>query len=44
MWKYIATSILFLLNNEIISLLALLLMMCMFIWQILIARSTCHNQ
>jgi hypothetical protein len=44
MWKYIATSFLFLFNSEIVSLLALLLMVGMFIWQILIARSTCHNQ
>ena len=44
MWRYIATSILFLFNSEILSLLALLMMTIMFIGQILVARSNCHNQ
>ena len=44
MWKYIATAIVFLFNSEVLSLLALLAMVCMFIGDILIARSNCHNQ
>ena len=44
MFKYIAPAILLLFNSEIISLLALLVMVCMFIGDILIARTNCHNQ
>ena len=44
MVKYISTAILLFFNSEIISLLALLVMTCMFIGDILVARSNCHNQ
>lgn len=44
MTKYFATSILFLFNNEVVSLMALLIMVCMFLYQVLVARSNCHNQ
>ena len=44
MKKYLATSILFLFNDELVSIIALLIMTCMFIWEIAVARSNCHNQ
>ncbi len=44
MFKYCATAILLLFNSEILSLLALLVMACLFIGDILVARSNCHNQ
>ena len=36
--KYLAISVLFLFNNELLSLLTLLIMVVLFIWDILKAR------